>query len=347
MLRIQTTFNFFAGLFSIGAIATIVGACSSSSSGASNSTSCDNYANATLNQEIKCGASAISADERANYVSRFRTVCTNGLSAPGTGITAGFLDGCTAAIGNNASCTSAIPQCVAPAGSLANGAACGSDDQCQSTHCAITGSSSGDGGATVVASCGVCAPTIADGAPCAPTDTCVEGDQCVNGVCGKQTTSTGGTGPLGSACQGDSDCATPNHCDFTQGVCAAPGAAGSPCTLAADCAAGLICTSGQQCEAPVASGGACVGGDCASGLGCNTTTHKCGSITFAAAGAPCDKDGVLCDRGTCIVSSAGGVCPNILADGAPCDSGSTTTACDDFAQCISGTCQVSNPASCK
>ena len=196
-----------------------------------------------------------------------------------------------------------------------------------------------------------CAPTVADGAACKAGDTCVAGDSCVNAICAKETTSTGGTGPAGSACQQDSDCATPNHCDFTHGSCAAPATTGSACFTSADCVTGLICTTGDQCEPPVASGGQCGGGDCATGLGCDATTRKCTAITFAAQGAPCDRDAVLCDRGSCNIGSSGGsqkgVCPKIIADGAACNGSDTTSACDDFADCINGTCQVPNEADCK
>lgn len=348
-MRMQTTISLIFTSISVAAISV---ACSGSSSGGSASSSCSNYANAEIDAEIRCGSGQLSSDERANYVSRFSIVCNDAITAPGSGITSAYLDGCVAALAKNPACTSAVPECADPAGTLAIGAACGSDDQCASTHCAINTVIAGaDGGGTTSENCGTCGTTVADGAACASGDTCVAGDSCTNGKCSAETTSGGGTGALGSSCQEDSDCATPNRCDFTQGVCAAPGAAGSSCFTAADCVSGLICNGGEQCEAPVASGGACTGGDCASGLGCDSTSHKCTSITFAAQGAPCDRDAILCDRGTCNIGSSGGanagICPTILADGAACDASSGTTSCDDFAECISGTCQILNPASCK
>jgi hypothetical protein len=349
-MQLRTSISLIFSVISVGAISV---ACSSSSSGSGANGSCANFANAEIDQEARCGSTPISPDERANYLSRFDIVCADAIGAPGSGITDAYLDACTAALGKNPACTVAVPECADPAGTLAVGAACGSDDQCASTHCAITSSSSGtDGGAsTTVTECGKCGATVADGAACQATDTCVAGDSCTNGTCAKQTTSSGGTGALGAPCQQDSDCATPNHCDFTQGVCAVPGVAGSSCFTAADCATGLICTSGEQCENPIASGGQCTGGDCAAGLGCDATSKKCTSITFAAQGAPCDRDAVLCDRGTCNIGGSGGaqkgVCPTIIADGQACTAGSTTTSCDDFAECVNGTCQIQNPADCK
>jgi hypothetical protein len=351
-MQLRTTISLFFTGISLAAISV---ACSSSSSGGSASTSCANFAGAEIDTEIRCGAAApISSDERANYVSRFSIICNDELSAPGTGITTAFLDGCAAALEKNPSCTGAIPECVEPAGSLAIGAACGADNQCASTRCELSsnGQNSPDGGATLtVITCGVCGATVADGAACQSGDVCVAGDECTNGTCQKETTSSGGTGAIGSSCQADADCATPNRCDITQGICAAPGTAGQACSVSSDCASGLICNvSTEQCEAPVASGGPCTGGDCASGLGCDATTKKCTTITFAAQGAACDDDAILCDRGTCNIGSSGGanagVCPTILADGAPCGI-AANTACDDFAECIDGTCQISNPASCK
>jgi hypothetical protein len=348
-MRLQTTISLIFMGFSVAAISV---ACSSSSNGGSASSSCASYANAEIDQETRCGlATPVSADERANYISRFNVVCNDAIGAPGSGITTAYLDACAAALGKIPGCTSAVPECNDPAGTLAVGAACGSDDQCASTHCAITSSSSADAGASTTQNCGTCGATVADGAACQSGDVCVAGDSCTNGTCAKETTSSGGTGAIGSACQDDADCATPNHCNFTQGVCAAPGAAGSSCETASDCVSGLICNaSTEQCEAPVANGGACTGGDCASGLGCDSTSKKCTAITFAAQGAACDNDAVLCDRGDCPIATSGGatrLCPTIIADGQACDASGTTTACDDFAECIAGTCQVPNPADCK
>jgi len=343
MLRATTTLSALSISF------LLVAACSSSSSGSgvSNDSACDNYAGAILDADVRCGIrTAISSDERSAYISRFRVVCNEAITATGSGITSGFLSGCTSALSKNPSCSSTPPECATPAGSLAIGAACGGDEQCQSTHCAVSGNG-GSADAGISNSCGTCKATIADGAACAPDDTCVAGDQCSNGICVKETSSTGGSGPIGSACQGDTDCASPNHCDFTAGICAAPGNAGAACFIAGDCASGLICTTSNQCEKPVATGGPCHGGDCATGLGCDQTAHKCASISFAAQGAACDGDAVLCDRGTCILSANGtttGTCPTITQDGAACGAGQT---CDDFAECIGGQCQVPNPAQCK
>ncbi len=342
-MRAQGTISLIFTAISISAISV---ACSSSSSGSGGaSSSCANYASAQIDQETRCETmSPVSADERANYISRFNIICNDELNTPGTGITTAFLDGCVAALGKNPGCTVAIPECVEPPGTLAVGAACGSDDQCASTHCALTATSTADGGFST--SCGTCGATVADGAACQSGDACVAGDSCTNGKCAANTTSSGGTGAVGAACQADSDCATPNHCDFTKGICAAPGTAGETCSASADCVSGLICNrSTEQCGAPIASGGACTGGDCAFGLGCDPSSLKCVTITFAAQGAACDDVAVLCDRGSCPVVDVR-VCPTIIADGQPCGTVANTT-CDDFAECVNGTCQIENPADCK
>ena len=118
MLQIRTTLSF---VFGFGTLGLVTAACSSSSSPITNDSACDAYANAILDQEVKCGSiKGVSSDERAATVSRFRTVCAEALAAAGTGLTADFLNGCANAIGNDASCTSAVPQCVTPAGSEAS-----------------------------------------------------------------------------------------------------------------------------------------------------------------------------------------------------------------------------------
>ncbi|MEO8799909.1 MAG: hypothetical protein ABI551_18580 [Polyangiaceae bacterium] len=77
------------------------------------------------------------------------------------------------------------------------------------------------------------------------------------------------------------------------------------------------------------------------------TTHVCTTVTFAAQGAACDGDAILCDRGNCKTGGAAeGVCPTILQDGAACTANSATTACDAIASCFNGTCQLVDPTHC-
>ena len=45
--------------------------------------------------------------------------------------------------------------------------------------------------------------------------------------------------------------------------------------------------------------------------------------------------------------STGGKCSTIIADGQACDVKSETGSCDDYAKCISGTCQIFDPSTCK
>jgi len=168
-------------------------------------------------------------------------------------------------------------------------------------------------------------------------------------------------GPLaiGSACGDDSQCATAfcaRGSTAICGVCAARTAAGSPCVRNA-CSVGTICPdSGSTCIVPTAGkvGASCkIQQDCdlLHGVGCNTSSGSCMSLTVATNNA-CGLASLLASSyavcpasGTCS-ASVGGKCAPAAADGAACDV-QKGPACLGPARCVSGKCTLPNPASCQ
>ena len=168
-------------------------------------------------------------------------------------------------------------------------------------------------------------------------------------------------GPLatGSACGDDSQCATAFCARGSAaicGVCAARTAAGSPCVRNA-CSVGTICPdSGSTCIVPTAGkvGASCkVQQDCdlLHGVGCNTSSGSCMSLTVATNNA-CGLASLLASSyavcpasGTCS-ASVSGKCAPAAADGAACDA-QKGPACLGPARCVSGKCTLPNPTSCQ
>jgi hypothetical protein len=170
---------------------------------------------------------------------------------------------------------------------------------------------------------GVCWPQIDTNQPGGPV---FGANACTGVVSGLQA--------AGAPCAVDFECADGLTCvgwaEGTDGTCAMPGGAGSPCERAADAGAGLYvdwglgmhpsCASGAYCSgsACVAQGGS--GASCTSNGACTTglTCHvgKCGTTGPAAAGGACQnksdcQEGLYCDPSgnTCqLRAPAGGAC---------------------------------------
>lgn len=122
-------------------------------------------------------------------------------------------------------------------GSLANGKACGTGQQCQSGYCNLASGF-----------CGTCAPRATTGSACTSTYGCQSGLVCnSSNVCAK-------VAAAGGNCAATSDCAAGLVC--VSGKCAAAVALGQPCTPGAcDQYAGQFC-DGQVCaKLPVAATG--------------------------------------------------------------------------------------------
>jgi hypothetical protein len=327
------------------------GGCSSTPS---NDEACDNYFSAVFSDRCKSGS--VSPERRGQIQSRFRTVCQKALSAPGTGITADYLDKCGKALSALSCGANETPsECKVPAGTLGDGTACSDSSQCKSTYCKkSTTTTSGDGGtSTQSEECGVCTATIPEGGDCnvGVSGKCVTDTSCV-------TSGSGGAGKctkiaesdVGGACGTTAvKCKSGLSCDFKTLKCVARGAAGATCTSSSDCQQPDLACVEKICKARVGEGAACLSSsECQAQLACNPTTKTCGKRPTAKAGEPCDSF-TVCDTGSCNADQATGkgTCPTLIPAGAACTSDSRTAVCDEFADCKDGICKVSDPAVCK
>ncbi len=331
----------------------LTGGCSSSAS--STDAACDNYFSAAFSDRCKSGT--VSAERRGQIQARFRTVCQQGLAAPGTGITASYLDKCAAALSATACGGSSTPdECKTPAGTLTDGTACDDSSQCKSSYCkkSTTTTTTDAGTSSETADCGVCAATIAAGGDCdltgetrcAPDTTCIPSG--TTGTAGKCT--TGVKNDVGGACGASgTGCKSGLSCDFKTLKCVAPGGAGATCSSTSDCQQPDLACVAKVCKARVGDGAACTSSaECQAQLGCNPTTHVCGKRPNAKGGEPCTSF-TVCDTGSCNIAQDGtdGTCPTLIADGAACTSDSRAAVCDEFADCKGGVCKVSDPSACK
>ena len=327
-----------------------------SSSDANGDSACTTYGKALISFRARCEGTVDPAQENA-LVARYAKLCQATIGLPGASPDLpSVLSACAAQI-QGASCNTGYAQLDAcakmPEGSQANGSACASDLQCASGTCNMNASSGGEAGAT----CGTCAPAIADGAACDQGGACVAGDTCIFSASGATCQKTPPLGDVGAACSTNDGCKAPNHCAIasgsTSGSCAAPVAGGGACVESTDCASGLICSGGNSrtCNVPLGAGAACTGGDCGVGFACDADL-TCHPVSFVAPGGTCDGDERFCSQGLCPIdpsatgSDPTGACPTIIADGQPCDPASTSTQCDAFAACVGGTCTLL-PATCK
>lgn len=263
-------------------------ACSSSSSGGisgSPEAACDSFVSAFCNKLNECLPFAIKASykDAAECISRQKAQCVKSVNAPSSGLTAGYLDGCTSAY-SSVSCENVLKQpdnCKSVAGSLADGSPCGEDAQCTGRACNRTGDSNcgacgqrvAAGGDCTTGKCddgltcaqnSKCVAGAAAGASCGETQPCQSGLVCSKGTCG-QGAAAGGSCADGEACNPFKGLA----CDPTSKTCkeVKVANAGEKCGLVDGqfvlCAAGGTCKSGT-CAAPLADGASCT----ADGAGC-------------------------------------------------------------------------------
>lgn len=272
----------------------------------------------------------LSFPDVATCKATFKAQCIVDLAAPSTGSTPQKQADCTTAAAS-VSCTDLfadnVPsQCRAVAGKLSDGQACGDDSQCASMYC-----STGD-----EAACGKCFPAPTAGASCA-TQKC---------------------GP-GLSCHKSSDDPTGKT-----RVCVKLGLVGDACSDVQPCVSNLSCTDGK-CGAPAAKeGDACSFAgkgapqcDLTAGLLCLPTTSKCATVKLAAAGMACGFDTTAgtftacTNAGTCRKtkpSDATGTCVAAVATGQACNDDDTVgPKCLAPGKCVSGTCVLPDPATCK
>jgi hypothetical protein len=226
-----------------------------------------------------------------------------------------------------------IPECSeVNLGQLELGTDCESSDQCAGdAYCTAP---------ALGASCGVCTAILADG------ETCVDGDDCLNGNC-----RTNGTcGPFvasGGTCEDTEDCAGRLQCN--DGTCgtALVASVGDACVEFGDCgfpSSDLFCNeSAMMCEAFIALDATCNDGAINTGL-CNlikyescdsTGTRKCVAPTEVGMGDQCGfSTGRKCEAGLLCndPGGAGGRCA-ATGLGAACTSGSESETCGFFLEC--------------
>lgn len=254
-------------------------------------------------------------------LARQKLECAPRLSLTGSSATVAQLDDCAVALPAT-TCDDLFigkppPACVAMAGSLVDGLACGDDSQCTSGECLKP----------TFTACGVC------GAP--PK----QGDPCVQGACGRGLTCAPGTktcvgyGTGGQACDADHPCLPSLACKGTNkmGLCTTPLPVGSACDPAQGDFAGCDHQHAQYC----------------SGF-----TNKCASVVWGQAGDTCglvNGNLVMCaGGGVCRAGDAAfmGTCVPPAADGAACDA-KNGPGCLSPASCIGGVCKIVDASTCK
>lgn len=282
------------------AIVTLVVACSSAT-GTTTGSRCDSYASAVCTKLDACSHFAVALEygDVATCTTRTAKGCQLGIDAPGTGVTAANLDACSNALGA-ASCDDLLggkppDACKTPAGTLADGAACGEDAQCSGRRCRKSG-----------ATCGACSKRGAAGDSCTTSSDCEEGLRC-SGTCAVPV-------QAGGTCDTAHSCAIGLFCKA--GVCAKSGGAGEACQatgVPGECnaIAGLYCnpqskvcetitllSAGQSCSTP--------GSLCSAASTCVGTSSSRTCLAPAADGAPCDDvkgphclGPATCENGVC------------------------------------------------
>ena len=274
---------------------------------------CKNYAYARCTRLQTCSPTEIllAYGNVATCESLYAATCTLSQAAPSTGSTPAGVQGCITAL-PTWGCTDLIfsenapPACATPQGSLANGAPCGVNAQCQSTWCSrLPGSA-----------CGTCGPLPQPGTPCETTAECGSGLTCVG-----STKKCATHAPLGAACSSTQPC--------NDGLACAPSGSGNVCQQTATAGA---CSPAPGCNEYM-------------GLACNAATGMCQTLQVVMAGQPCgtvadqrqDCQAGTCTHGACVANSPPDA-PCDLAAGPSCMSFGVCVVTSDGG--TSGTCQL-------
>lgn len=267
---------------------------------------CAAFAKAVCAKANACAPFAITLEygDLAGCEARAGINCPAGVNAPSSTRTADDVKECADAFAG-ITCDDLFGRnvpvaCRDQTGSLADGAACGADQQCQSGHC--------NNSADV---CGVCAKPIAVGGACTNDQECDWGLVCAVSKC---------TAPVGvgETCSPSAPCKPTLMC--ANGTCITPKGAGETCDLAiqdCDYLKGLGCTFANKCEPlkVAATGEPCgaVGMDnvvCAARGTCQTSGNPSGTCIAAAAdGAACDAmmgpqclSDARCSKNVCVLA---------------------------------------------
>lgn len=304
--------------------ASIVGislvACSGDDAGASISAeaACDDAAKAICAKLNECAPFFVTLawGSVATCEQRAKIDCVPKLNANGTSQTPSQLSQC-ATDAKSMTCEDALGRnspvsCHTQPGTLADGAACGTDAQCKGRLCRLSAGSV----------CGACSTIGAAGAACERDEDCDNGLACADKKCVT-------LGKAGAPCSATQPCTRSLSCN--KGTCATPIAAGGTCEPNTD-------QSQNPCDA-------------AKGFYCHFQTKVCTEVASAAAGGQCglvNNNIALCTGGSdCKVSMGlAGTCQATAADGATCDD-TKGPKCAAPARCASGVCKISDPSACK
>ena len=300
-------------------------ACSGSSSsigGVSTDQAITDAANAYCNRAQACAPAYVTLGygDVTTCSSRYKQVLQASFGATGSVETADQIEACAQAIPDT-TCADLMGNrppsaCQTVPGTLADGAACGSDSQCKGASCHLAAN----------ALCGTCGERAAAGAACGGDDDCSYGLSCIGAVCAAY-------GAENATCDASTPCRPDLGC--VGGRCTAPSSAGTACQSSAECddLHGVFCdpTTAKCVTAAFAAPGAACGVVNGQLVGCsgpgplcgnvNQTTYQGTCVAYAADGAACDTaNGPFCDVGAVCVGATAG-------DG-------------------KGVCQITNPATC-
>lgn len=311
---------------------------------------CDDFYHVELEFTGRCGGILNGSQPT---LSRFRTLCSRQLAAPGAEALRDARSKCAEKM-KTAACDDELPECDLPAGSLADGEPCAGREQCQSKYCKLDGSG-----------CGKCAPLVAAGGDCTSPADCAAGKDEVTSCDPQQNSATGKcsvwkVAKAGQTCSAQAFCDVKSHCDVPNkdaksGTCLANLDVGKTCDDTRACRPGLVCTN-NKCAAKPKEGEACDAIDaCADGLACDTT---CQQVQYVGVNQKCDSVH-RCARGRCVqpvtqdqdgkfTPSGDAYCVDPIADGQPCgdEAAKNGAVCDAFAQCLGGKCVLENPSTC-
>ncbi len=297
-------------------------ACTSSNTASSPDAACDSISTTVCNKIKTCFPELFTFAyvDVPTCAAREKISCLNALNAKSTALTPSVAQACTSEQ-NDLSCDkilgssrSPTPSCKPIAGTLAAGATCQDDDQCQSTYCKFG----------TDAACGACGTRVAAGEKCTASRDCEFGL-----VCGGNGTCVALAG-AGASCDTSKPCASGLYCK----------------------GAGAGATTGS-CSAYNQAGDACTGNDCDQFklLVCSPTSKVCQTAKSATPGSACGLQGtdiILCQGpgAMCATATGGGTgtCKAGLADGASCDATGTTGLCQAPARCVSSVCTL--PTTC-
>jgi hypothetical protein len=278
-------------------------------------TACDEVAHALCDRLDVCSPTALKLfyGDRAICATRAGLSCTTDQGVMGTTRTPDDLVRCAGALAA-ATCADLLANqypaaCDIKPGTGANGTACGSDWQCQSTYCRKTDA------------CGVCGPRQGADGDCVVDGGCLKGLVCANQKC---------VAPAGP----DVDCNPPNQPCRSDLYCAK---ASSKCTTKVGVAG--ACADDQACD--LAKGVLCINHVCemisvakaGDACGLPTKTLCTGFSGLGPAQDPCSS------------LLTGGICAKTAEDGTAC--GAAHQVCLAPANCVMGVCRLPSAPNCR